>query len=329
MIRCMQFTRGKTLRTDIVPSEIHTILQDPNSVLWVDLDCNPVEVDEPLLRETFEFHPLVIEDALQETHVPRLDEWNHYIYIVLHAVGFDHQDPGNLGIYELDIFLGQNYMVTHHDQPIKAVERVWNYIQRDTSYMSNGADHLLYRLIDQVVDNYMPVVEEIDDAIDLAEDEIFTVPTSDTLEKIFDLKRTALQLRRILLPEREVVNKLARDEFSVVNNQTRIYFRDVYDHLVRMHDITESIRDLVTGALDTYLSVVNNRMNDIMRTLTVITTMFMPISFVASFFGMNYFQSGTPLAIWVSPFSFAISLTITILSPILMYLWMRRRKWLE
>lgn len=329
MIHCLQFTRDKTLRMDIDLSEIRTILQDPNSILWVDLDCNPVEVDEPLLRETFEFHPLVIEDALQETHVPRLDEWNHYIYIVLHAVGFNHQNPGNLGVYELDIFLGQNYMVTHHDQPIKAVERLWNYIQRDTSYLSNGADHLLYRLIDQVVDNYMPVVEEIDDAIDLAEDQIFTDPTSDILQKIFDLKRTALQLRRILLPEREVVNKLARDEFSVVNNQTRVYFRDVYDHLVRMHDITESIRDLVTGALDTYLSVVNNRMNDIMRTLTVITTLFMPISFVASFFGMNYFQSGSSLAIWVSPFSFAISLSITILSPILMYLWMRRRKWIE
>ncbi len=131
-------------------------------------------------------------------------------------------------------------------------------------------------------------------AIDQTEDEVFDNPTPQTLERIFSLKRAVLHLRRVIGPQREVLNRLARDDFAVIDPRTRVYFRDVYDHLVRLHDITESIRDLVSGALDTYLSVINNRMNDIMKTLTVITTLFMPISFLAGFFGMNFFVPVPP-----------------------------------
>jgi magnesium transporter len=138
-----------------------------------------------------------------------------------------------------------------------------------------------------------------------------------------------LSLRRIIGPQREVLNKLARDDYGVIDQHDQVYFRDVYDHLVRLYDITESIRDLVSGTLDTYLSVINNRMNEIMKTLTIITTLFMPISFLTGFFGMNFFEPVARLYGWTSPLAFIITLAILITVPWGMFYYIRHRKWME
>lgn len=329
MIRSLFRSSNGTLRTDLAEEEYRSALQDAGGLLWVDFEGTPPETDEPILREIFGFHPLAIDDALQESHVPKVDDWGEYLYIVLHSVSFDRTNGGRLETIEVDIFLGPNYVITHHDQVIEAIGHVWDLCQRDTRQLENGADHLLYRLTDEVVASYMPVVEEIDDAIDRAEDQVFERPTPYTLESIFTLKRAALHLRRIIAPQREVLNKLARDDYQVIDARARVYFRDVYDHLVRLHDITESIRDLIGGALDTYLSVINNRMNEIMKTLTVITTLFMPISFVASFFGMNYFQPvAESLDAWTNVPSFSLTMLLLAATPVGMFLWMRRRGWM-
>jgi magnesium transporter len=329
MIRSIYFAQDGTLQTNLDPQVFPELLQDLTSLLWVDFEATPPAEDEPILRDVFKFHPLAIEDALQENHVPKLDDWMDYLYIVLHAIAFDKGKDDYMDTLELDIFLGHNYMVTHHDQPIPAIDTMLANVQRDDRPLRNGADHLLYRLVDTVVDNYMPIVEALDEEIDRKEDEIFSDPTSRTLEEIFALKRAVLTLRRILAPQREVVNKLARDDYAVIDTRDRIYFRDIYDHLVRLYDITESVRDLLSGTLDTYLSVINNRMNDIMRTLTVITTLFMPISFVTGFFGMNFFSSDHPLVEWVQRPVFFMVLALMLLTPVGMFWWMRRRGWME
>ena len=134
-------------------------------------------------------------------------------------------------------------------------------------------------------------------------------------------------MRRILLPQREVLNKMARDDYKVIDQKDRIFYRDIYDHLVRLHDVNESLRDLVGGALDTYLSVINNRMNDVMKTLTIITTLFMPLTFVTGFFGMNFFAADPPQASWTMPAVFYGTLGLMLLTPSIMFLWMRRRTW--
>jgi magnesium transporter len=182
--------------------------------------------------------------------------------------------------------------------------------------------------VDYLVADYMPVVERIDDEIDLLEDQIFARPHPQTLERLFTLKRVLLAMRRILLPQREVLNKMARDDYKVIDQKDRVFFRDIYDHLVRLHDLNESLRDLVSGALDTYLSVVNNRLNDVMKTLTLITTLFMPISFITGFFGMNFFEPVAHLTGWTSQQTFGGVLGIMISLPLLMYVWMRNRTWL-
>ncbi len=329
MIRSLFYAQDGQARTDVAVEEFGALLKDPGGLLWVDMAVEPPEVCEPILRGTFGFHPLAVDDALRESHVPKVDDWGAYLYLVLHAMSFDGQDGGRLDAPELDVFLGRNYLVTYHDQPIAAVDRVWGLCQRDSRHLQRGADHLLYRLTDELVASYMPVVEAMDEAIDHFEDQIFDRPDPDTVERLFALKRALLHQRRILMPQREVLNKLARDDYAAIDADCRVFFRDVYDHLVRLHDINESMRDLVGGALDTYLSVINNRMNEIMKTLTLITTLFMPISFLAGFFGMNFFQPVlTSLTGWTGNTSFILMLALMVLVPAGMYLWMRRRAWM-
>lgn len=327
MIRSLYYLPGKPIRTDIPPAEFPRLIRDRRGLLWVDFMSEPEQIAEPILR-SFNFHHLSIDDALQETHTPKIDDWGDYIYIVLNIMNYRREH----GIFEseideLDIFLGKNFVVTFHDQLISAVEDAWSACQRDVRHLQDGPDHLLYRIADALVTSYMPLVEQIDHQIDHIEDQVFDNPSRNTLEQIFALKRILLSMRRIILPQREVLNKLARDDYRVIDPKDRIFFRDIYDHLVRLHDINESLRDLVTGAMDTYLSVINNRMNEVMKTLAIITTLFMPITFVTGFFGMNFFEPVANLVGWTTRQVFEITVGIMLGLPIVMYLWMRRRTW--
>lgn len=328
MIRSLYYSPGKPIRTDISPDEFPRLIRDRRGLLWVDFMSEPEEVAEPILR-SFNFHPLAIDDALQETHTPKIDDWGEYIYIVLNVMNY-RQEHGvfDSEIDELDIFLGRNFVITFHDQLLSAIEEAWSACQRDVRHVQDGPDHLLYRITDALVMGYMPLVEQIDHQIDHIEDQVFDNASRSTLEQIFALKRVLLTMRRIILPQREVFNKLARDDYKVIDPKDRVFFRDIYDHLVRLHDINESLRDLVTGAMDTYLSVVNNRMNEVMKTLAIITTLFMPITFVTGFFGMNFFEPVANLVGWTTREVFEVTIGIMLGLPIIMYLWMRRRTWL-
>jgi magnesium transporter len=328
MIRSLYRTLDGHIRTDLSPGEFPIALQDGSGLLWVDISGEPADICEPILRETFGFHPLAVDDALEETHVPKVDDWGQYLYLALHAVVFDQKSDEQLDTLELDVFLGKNYLVTYQAQPVTTVDRVWAICQRDERYLQRGTAYLMYELTDEVVADYMPAIEQLDDAIDQIEDQVFDDPSQALLERLFALKRALLRLRRMLAPQREVLNKLARGGYDVVGEEYRVFFRDVYDHLVRLYDITESLRDLVGSALDTYLSVVNNRMNDVMKTLTVITTLFMPLSFLSGFFGMNFFQPVTSLSAWTGKLAFGLTLVAMTMLPIGMYTWMRKRAWM-
>ncbi|HET7011854.1 MAG TPA: magnesium/cobalt transporter CorA [Anaerolineales bacterium] len=328
MIRWLHRRGSGEIATGLATAELAAALREPGGLVWVDFVGEPPEVCEPILRGIFNFHPLAIDDALAETHVPKVDDWGEYLYIAIHAIRFEAEAEQPLTTHELDAFLGRDYLVTHHDDAIPAVDKVWDRCQRDQRAIKAGADHLYYALADDVVLGYMESVEAIDESIEDFEDVVFERPTPDTLGRVFSLKRGLLQLRRIVSPQREVFNRLARDEFQVIDGKDRVYFRDVYDHLVRLHDINESMRDQVSGILEIYLSVINNRMNEIMKTLTVITTLFMPITFLTGFFGMNFFGPTESFGAWTSWPAFAVTMAILVLTPVSFYLWVRRRAWL-
>lgn len=327
MLRAQYFQPGSAPDLTLTQEHYAAVLQDPNGLLWVDFQGESAEASEAVLRGVFKFHPLAIEDAIYQTHIPKVDEWDTYLYIALHAIAYA-RESNDLEMIELDIFLGDQYLVTHHDLPIPALERVWEACQQDERHRKQGIDHLLYMLVDELTVDFMHAVEEIDEEIEFVQDRVFQKPESNIVERIFTLKRVTLHLRRSLAPMREVLNKLARDDYGMIDSKDRIYFRDVYDHFVRLHDIAESLRDLVSGVLDTYLSVVNNRMNEIMKTLTIITTMFMPISFLAGVFGMNFFLPEQPISAWMELPIFYVVIILFIFVPIGIFIWMRRRGWM-
>ncbi len=272
MIRSLFHTPGKELFTNLPTEDFQALIKNREGLLWVDFSGEPAEVAEPLLKN-FGFHPLAIDDALQETHSPKVDDWDDYLYLVLNYMTMKNNRDWETGVDELDIFVGRNYIVTLHDEQVDFVDEVWDSCLKDSRHTQEGADHLLYLIADNLVTHYMPVVEKIDEALDEIEDQVFGRPYPSTLERLFKLKRLLLTMRRITLPQRDVLNKLARDDYKVIDPRDRIFFRDIYDHLVRIHDLNESLRDLAGSVLDTYLSVVNNRMNEVMKTLTIITTL--------------------------------------------------------
>jgi len=327
MIRSLFYESGKDIRKNLPPEEFPNLIQNRHGFLWADFVAEPPEICLPIL-ESFGFHHLAIDDALQETHVPKLDDWGDYLYVVLNYMYVNKDsDEWDVSVDELDTFLGVNYIVTHHDSALEAIDATWNACDRDPRTLREGPDHILYKIADYLVADYMPLIEEIDDGINKIEDLVFRKDVPRIQERLFALKRVLLAMRRIILPQREVLNKLARDDYKVIDPKDRVFFRDIYDHLVRLHDLNESLRDLVSGAMDMYLSAINNRMNEIMKTLTIITVLFMPLTFLTGFFGMNFFEPHGTLQAWTSMPSFYIILITTFALPIIMYFWMRRGRW--
>jgi len=308
-------------------------INDRKGTVWVDFEDGSEEPDcvaETILRDHFHFHPLAIDDALTETHIPKIDDWDNYVFIVFSSSEI-HPKTSRLILRELNVFLGPNYLATYHPEPLDYLDETRKTIDLDPrDRMRDGADMLLFRILERAVDQSLETIETLDEKIDEVQDEILSDPQPESLRAIFRLKRTAVRLHRTFAPQREVLNKLSRDPLKVVKPDTRVYFRDLYDHVVRIHDISEGVRELITGALDTYLSVMSNRTNEIMKTLTMVTVMFLPMSFITGFFGMNFFGETLDLSYpWPSRLLFIGSLTLMAASPLAMMIYARRNGWLE
>jgi len=265
-------------------------LQDPAGLLWVSLEeTNTAEVNA-ILRDVFHFHPLAIEDCLSDGYqAPKVDIFSDYLFIIVHALQPDFP-LDQLDTMELNCFLGSNYLVTSFTcGQMSPVQAVWERLERDERLLEHGADFLCYTILDQLMDEYLPLLDSMDEEIDHLEDQVVLAkPERGVLQRILALKHSILTLRRIIAPQREVMNRLSRDDLPQIQDAHRIYYRDIYDHLVRVHDLSESIRDVATGTLDTYLSAASNRLNEVMKALTIVSTIFLPLSFVAGIYGMNF-----------------------------------------
>lgn len=311
--------------------KLEEAIGDREGTLWVDFEDGVEEPDcvaERVFRDLFHFHRLAIDDALTESHVPKIDDWDDYVYVVFHSNEIDAQTD-RLILRELNVFLGPNYLVTHHPEPLSFLDETREAIERDPrDTMREGADLLLFRVLERALDQALVTIETLDERIDDVQDEIIANPRPENLRSIFRLKRTSIQLHRTFGPQREVLNKLSRDPYKVVKEENRIYFRDLFDQVVRIHDISEGVRDLVAGALDTYLSVMSNRTNEIMMALTMVTVMFLPVSFIASFFGMNFFGATLDLRYAWPRWSLFVGMLIVMGgSPLAMLAYARHRGW--
>lgn len=287
MIRSILFSNSKKVQT-ISVDQFETVLRNKVGFIWVDIAAESSKTCIPILQDIFNFHPLAIDNALYETHMPKVDDWDTYLFMVFRAVRYESQGTFEIFTPELDIFFNPKFLVTYHQEPIEAVDIIWNFCQQNQRYLSKGAGYLLYHIADEIVNNNAAMIENIEERINQIEVEIFADPQSETLEHIITVKRALQKMRRSLLPQREVFNKLSRGDFDLIQEHDRVYFRNSYDHMVRLQEINEGMRDLVDGALDTHLSVINKHMNEIMKVLTIISTIFIPLSFFTGIYGMNF-----------------------------------------
>lgn len=328
MIRLMVFSPDSGIKSDIPIQETSRYLQAKDCMLWLDIHVEPREDTGKILKDEFGFHPLAIDDALHESHHPKLDDWGEYLYITLHGVQSDPESNDRFITEEVDFFVGDRYLVTYQSNQSMAVNRVWESAKKDTRLSMHGIGRLLYRIIDEIAADFMPLLDTLDQDIEKLEDLVILEPKPILLEQVSSFKRTLMHLRRVIAPQREVIGRLSRGEFAQFSAEDRMYFRDVYDHLVRINDIIENQRDILGSSMEIYLSVVSNRLNDVMKVLTIITTFFMPLTFITGFFGMNYFAASGSLDRWVSPLSFLVIFLIMVAIPLSMYLWMRRHDWI-
>ena len=303
--------------------QIKNFLATGEGLLWVDME-DVTDEDTKLLSDIFCFHPLAVADCISKNiHPPKIDEFDDYLFIIVHGINY-HIESEIVETTELAFFLGKNYVVTNHDVPMKSVLSMLDHVRKDGRLMRRGADFLAHDLIDALVDNIMPTIEEMDEKTDQLEDEALHKPKRETLMSIMQLKRSILALARVILPQREIVNGLSRGEYALISERAQIYYRNIYDHLVRIEMLTLGLRDMTESVLSTYLSSVSNRMNEVMKVLTIIATIFIPLTFIAGIYGMNF--ANMPELQW--GYGYFVILTVMAVIGISLVVYFKRRRWL-
>jgi magnesium transporter len=329
----IRFSDGR-LSTDASPQNLSAALRDSHATFWLDM-AKPEDEDYALLDDVFGFHPLAIEDSINRAQRPKIESYNHvgdackqgYFYMVIHGV--QEATGKRLQTLELDLFVSERYLVTIHDEEMPAVERLLTRAHGDARLILDpGIDILLYHILDRLVDAYQPILEDLQDALDDLEEEAVTDPTPDLLIRIAAKKRELLNLRRLIGPQRDVLAQLTRGEIPFIRESTRIYLRDVTDHLIRAVELIEIYRDLVIGARDIYMSSISNNLNRIMKTLTIITVISLPMTVITSFFGMNFQEAPGYHWFLTHPAGFWIVCLIIVATVISLLYVFRRLRWL-
>ncbi len=275
------------LHQNLGKEEIKNAYQSRQGLLWIDI-CETAREDGEFLEKDLGLHHLAIEDCISpDIHPPKIDDFGDYVFIVVQ--GINHAvETEIVETAELAIFLGSHFVVSNHNFPLYSVESINQLVTEDGRPMRRGADFLAYALIDALIDNIMPTIDRMSDVAEEIEEETIHNPQPVILEAILKLKRSTLRIHRVMSPQREVMNRISRGGFSQIMGDALMYYRDIYDHVVRLEDLNQTIRDRADNALNTYLSSVANRQNEVMKTLAVVAAIFMPLTLLAGIYGMNF-----------------------------------------
>lgn len=288
------------------------------TMVWIDLEA----LDEPEVSELLRplaIHPLVVEDMVTDVNRPKVDNYGDYVYVALHSARWEDERPS---LNELDIVVGMNFLITYHDTPTRSITAAHATLSRRPDLLANGPAELLHYILDVLVDHYLPIMEHVSAEIDAIEDRVFDPGQPPDHPRILRLKRGMSALRRIVGPQRDAVLALTRDEFRPIPQAMRPYLRDVYDRIARIHDLLDSYREEVSSVLELQITMTSNRLNEVIKRLTVLATIGLPLTVVTSYFGMN-FEFGEYK--WAYPHLFALGLLLASGLATLWYL--RRRGW--
>jgi magnesium transporter len=317
MFRILQFTENRVqVSTD--PGQVRP--PGAEELCWIDVQ-DFAAPDLELLQQRFGFHPLAIEDCLNHNERAKLDDYTDYLFLVMHQLAAS-KGPTGFHTEELDMFLGRRYLVTIHRQPSTAVEKVWTRAAGDHSIAVNGMDFLCYLLIDELVDWVFPLLDNFSEQIEGVETAVLARPDNSQLRHLLRFRRMLIMLRRVLAPQRDLAAILVRRGDERISERTGLFFRDIYDHLMRAAEQLEFQRDQVSNVMEAYMSMVANRTNEVMKRLTVLASIFLPLNFMTGFFGQNF-----DLLPNASHVIFALDLAGCILLPVGMLFWLRRHEW--
>jgi magnesium transporter len=259
----------------------------PGSGVWIWADLSePTPEEARILSDVFHFHELSVEDALSEIHHPKVEAYGTYLYVILHGIDF-RESEHCFRTQDVDFFLGEQFLVTVHPGISRTISEMRGVCERNHRALGEGPVALFHRIVDAMVDHYRPEVDRLDDRLDRLETEIFERPDARLAREILNFKSDVSSLRRVVLPQRDVVGRLARREFPIISESLSYRFRDVHDHLVRLVDEAMFFQDRVTSLLDAHLSQVSNQLNSVMKVLTIIATLFMPLTVLTGMYGMN------------------------------------------
>jgi len=288
-------TNNRVLIKLLMPEECIPYL-DTESVSWVDVSGLGSEDILQRMAKVFNLHPILIEDVVNVPQRPKVDEYEEHLLIISQMV-MPKPNYSGFWIEQVSLILGKHYLLTVQEEPERdCFDQVRDRIRTNKGNIcKQGADYLTYTLLDAIIDGFFPVLEAYGERIEELEDEVVTNPSKSTLEKIYRLRRELLALRRCIWPQRDAINILIRDGSSLISDEVKIYMRDCYDHTVQVMDMVETYRELTSGLMDVYLSSVSNKMNEIMKLLTVISSIFIPLTFIAGVYGMNFNTARSPL----------------------------------
>jgi len=332
MIRSYAFTnQGRLHSEDIDLFLMPTLLTDTNLFLWVDLDDPTPEETKAILEDVFRFHPLSIEDCVMVTSSPKVEEYvpkeddrfSNYLFIVIHAVDYSRRD-GVFGTSELNFFLGRNFLVTYHETPLKSIQATADRCLKSSVQVARAPDRVAHALLDSIVENYKPALEELSLEIAELEAEALSHPGVKTLNRIIQLKKEVLHLKQIIGPQREVLSRFARGEFKLIRGHMVPYFRDVYDGLFHIFEMAQSYTDSLTGILQVVLNMSSNQTGEVVKLLTMITIITTPMMMIGTWYGMNF--DGIAELHWSHGYLAAVVSTVVLTAAT--YYYFKRKGWL-
>ncbi len=331
MIRSMVFTtqgrlHGRNIETFLMP----TLLSDTNLFLWVDLEDATAEETKSVLEDVFHFHPLSIEDCIAVTSSPKVEEYTPkdgdqfapYLFIVIHAVDYSRKD-GVFATNELDFFLGRNFLVTYHNGPSRSVTYTEERAVKATMHIARAPDRVAHTLLDSIVENYKPALDELSLEIADLEQQALQCPTKETLNKILQVKKEVLHLRQIIGPQREVLARFAQGDFKLIRAHLVPYYRDVYDALFHISELAQGYTDSLTGILQVYLSMSSNQTGEVVKLLTLITVITTPLMMIGTWYGMNFHDM--PELNWRHGYRLASALMVV--STVATFLYFKKKRW--
>lgn len=320
MIRSFVFNEGKLAAQDLDLDALRLVRSDKGLIIWIDLDNPTDEETREVLEGLFHFHPLSIEDCMAVSQLPKIEDYEDYLFMVMHAVDFNRQDK--FSTTELNLFLGKDYLITYHEQPMRSIKTAVERSINKIGAIARGPDRLAHTLLDLMVDNYVPVMDQLHEEIEELEDLLLEKDTKDLTPMILDARKDLSLLRRIVRPQREVIGRMARGEYKLIRPNLLPYFRDIHDNLVRIDDSALSASEQLLTSFDLYLNRTAQQSSEGIKILTALTALTLPPVVVGSWFGMNF--TNMPELEWAA--SYPVVWILTLVATGGTWWWLKRKK---